>query len=89
MSKHLIGYRTAAYKQARAMLRCYGATAKSAHAVALRSSWSFGLLFNRHALWLGVHYSSHTKRWCINLLPTLTVWVRRPGGQEPEGVPCP
>lgn len=45
--------------------------------------WSYGLLFNPHAWWLGVHYSSYNRRYCINLLPCLTVWVSLPGGNEP------
>lgn len=45
--------------------------------------WSCGLLFNKHAWWVGVHYSTFTRRACINLVPWLTVWVRLPGGKEP------
>ena len=45
--------------------------------------WSAGLLFNPHAWWLGIHYSPYNKRYCINLVPCLTVWVRLSGGKEP------
>ncbi len=42
-----------------------------------------GALFQPRALWVGAHYSRHNRRWCINLLPCLTVWVTLPGGKEP------
>lgn len=43
----------------------------------------FGLLLNRHALWIGAHYSSYHKRLCVNLLPGVTLWWAKPGGQLP------
>lgn len=42
-----------------------------------------GLLFNKDAFWIGVHYSPHNKRFCINLLPFITFWVMLKGGKEP------
>lgn len=45
--------------------------------------YRFGLLFNSSSLWVGVHYSDYTRRFCINLLPCLTVWITRPGGKVP------
>lgn len=42
-----------------------------------------GVLFNPKALWIGGHYSKHHKRWCINILPCLTVWWTKPGGYLP------
>lgn len=45
--------------------------------------WAWGLLFNPYALWVGSHYSKHHKRYCINLIPGLTLWVTKRGGQEP------
>lgn len=44
---------------------------------------SFGVLVNPKALWIGGHYSEHHKRWCINILPCLTVWWAKPGGYLP------
>lgn len=43
-----------------------------------------GLLFNLPSLWVGVHYSQYNQRYCINIVPTLTVWVALPGGNVPE-----
>ena len=48
-----------------------------------RPVWSAGVLYNPHAWWLGVHYSPACHRWCINILPCLTLWVRGFGGNEP------
>lgn len=42
-----------------------------------------GVLFNPKALWVGAHYGEHHKRWCINILPCLTVWWTKPGGYLP------
>lgn len=47
------------------------------------SSWSCGYLFNKHSTWIGVHYSPHNKRWCINLIPCFTFWITKPGGNTP------
>lgn len=44
---------------------------------------AIGLLFNPCALWVGAHYSKHQRRWCINLVPMLTVWLTLRGGTEP------
>ena len=48
-----------------------------------KRAWSMGLLWSPHTMWVGSHYSPHNKRYCINLVPCLTVWVRLPGGKEP------
>ena len=44
----------------------------------------FGFKFQLGAVWLGVHYSPYNKRFCINFIPCLTVWVCLPGGKTPE-----
>lgn len=43
----------------------------------------FGLLLNASALWVGAHYSPAHKRWCVNILPCVTVWWAKPGGKLP------
>lgn len=49
-----------------------------------RCGWgAVGILFNSKALWVGAHYGEHHKRWCINILPCLTVWWAKPGGYLP------
>lgn len=42
-----------------------------------------GLLYSPNAAWVGIHYSAHNKRLCMNLFPFLTLWWVRPGGQLP------
>lgn len=42
-----------------------------------------GRLFNKNAWWIGVHYSPKNRRWCINLLPCMTLWIIREGGTIP------
>ena len=42
-----------------------------------------GLLFNKAAWWVGVHYSPYNQRFCINVIPWLTIWVTRSGGTVP------
>lgn len=48
-----------------------------------RKRWRFGLLIRKESCWVGVHYSPYNKRWCINVLPFVTVWVCKPGGNVP------
>jgi len=45
--------------------------------------WRFGYLIRKESAWVGVHYSPHNKRWCINLIPFVTFWITKPGGNVP------
>ncbi|UYA98955.1 hypothetical protein IVIADoCa9_19 [Xanthomonas phage vB_Xar_IVIA-DoCa9] len=45
--------------------------------------WKCGWLVNKGSVWMGVHYSKHNLRWCINLIPCVTVWITKPGGKTP------
>lgn len=42
-----------------------------------------GMLFRLGSAWIGVHYSSYNRRFCINPLPFVTVWVCLRGGKVP------
>lgn len=42
-----------------------------------------GILFRLGSAWIGAHYSPFNRRWCINLVPFVTVWVTLPGGLAP------
>lgn len=44
-----------------------------------------GCLFQRGGWWVGVHYSTYNRRFCINIVPCFTVWVMLAGGQPPHG----
>jgi hypothetical protein len=43
-----------------------------------------GFLFQLGGVWIGAPYSRRNRRWCINLLPCLTLWVTLPGGNTPR-----
>lgn len=43
----------------------------------------FGLLFRLGSAWVGVHYSPHNRRYCINLIPFVTFWITLKGGKTP------
>lgn len=42
-----------------------------------------GLIVRLGSAWVGVHWSPYNRRFCINLLPCVTVWIALPGGKEP------
>jgi hypothetical protein len=42
-----------------------------------------GVLFRIGSLWIGAHYSPYERRWCINFVPCLTLWVCLKGGRPP------
>lgn len=42
-----------------------------------------GILFRIGSLWIGAHYSPHNRRWCINVLPCVTLWITLKGGNTP------
>ena len=46
----------------------------------MRAGWHI----NGGAVWIGAHWSPHNRRWCINLLPCITLWIALPGGQVPD-----
>jgi hypothetical protein len=37
-----------------------------------------GILFRLESPWIGAHYSNFNKRWCINLIPFLTIYIGNP-----------
>lgn len=43
-----------------------------------------GVLFQPLALWVGAHYSPYNRRWCINIVPCVTIWIAREGGNPPQ-----
>lgn len=45
----------------------------------------WGLKFQLGGAWIGAHYSPYNRRWCINLIPCVTVWVTLKGGKVPHG----
>jgi hypothetical protein len=43
-----------------------------------------GLLFRLPSFWVGLHYSSFDRRFCVNPLPCVTFWLTLPGGHIPR-----
>ena len=37
----------------------------------------------RGSAWIGAHWSPYNRRWCINVLPCVTLWVALSGGRAP------
>lgn len=42
-----------------------------------------GLLVRWSSLWVGLHWSSYNRCFCLNLVPCVTVWLVLPGGTVP------
>lgn len=57
--------------------------ARAAYERASKARTRWGLLFRLSSLWIGVHYSPFNRRWCINLVPCVTLWIALPGGNTP------
>lgn len=49
----------------------------------LQNPPSWGVLFRLSSLWIGVHYSPYNRRFCINLIPCVTLWITKAGGYRP------
>lgn len=43
-----------------------------------------GALFQLGGVWIGCHYSEYNRRFCINIIPCVTIWVIKKGGKIPE-----
>lgn len=40
----------------------------------------FGILFRKESFWIGLHYSKACKRFCLNLIPCITIWFIKKDG---------
>jgi len=47
-------------------------------------TYKVGILFRLQSFWIGIHYSKSCKRWCINLIPCITLWITKPDGYIPN-----
>ena len=43
-----------------------------------------GILIRKESFWIGLHYSKFNKRYCLNILPGVTIWWVKKGGNEPD-----
>ncbi len=48
---------------------------------------TYGVLVRKESLWIGAHYSPTERRWCINLLPCITIFIVFAGGNLPRQKP--
>lgn len=44
----------------------------------------WGLLVRKESIWIGGHYSPYNRRWCINVIPFVTLWITLKGGKVPH-----
>lgn len=42
-----------------------------------------GVLLRLGSAWIGVHWSPYNRRFCINLVPFVTIWITLKGGNVP------
>lgn len=42
-----------------------------------------GILLRWGSLWVGAHWSAANRRWCVNLVPCVTLWFTLPVGRVP------
>lgn len=47
-------------------------------------TYKVGILFRLASFWIGIHYSKSCKRWCINLVPCVTLYICKPDGHIPN-----
>lgn len=40
----------------------------------------YGFLFRIQSFWIGLHYSKHCKRYCLNIIPCCTLWWTKRDG---------
>lgn len=46
------------------------------------------VIFRKGSLWIGAHWSPKNRRWCINLLPCVTIRVVLKGGTFEDAAAC-
>ena len=49
--------------------------------------YTIGMQCRLHSFWVGVHYSPYNLRYCVNLVPFITIWLVLPGGCVPHPLP--
>lgn len=42
-----------------------------------------GVIVRAGSMWVGLHYSKANRRYCINIVPCVTIWIVRKGGVVP------
>jgi len=39
-----------------------------------------GIIIRKESFWIGLHYSKACKRYCLNIIPCVTIWWIKKGG---------
>ncbi len=43
-----------------------------------------GIIIRLKSFWIGCHYSDYNKRYCLNILPCITIWWISKTGNSPD-----
>jgi hypothetical protein len=46
------------------------------------------IIFRKGSLWVGAHWSPKNRRWCVNLLPCVTIRIVLEGGTFEDRAVC-
>lgn len=46
----------------------------------------WGVLLRKESAWIGCHYSEYNKRYCLNIVPCVTIWWIKQGGKTPSKI---
>lgn len=52
--------------------------------IALIFGDKYGMIIRLKSFWIGVHYSDYNKRYCINIIPCITIWWTKKHGRAPS-----
>jgi hypothetical protein len=44
---------------------------------------NWGIIIRPKSFWVGLHYSDYCRRFCLNIIPGVTLWWTREGGHAP------
>jgi hypothetical protein len=48
--------------------------------------YQVGLIIRLSSFWIGLHYSEYNRRYCLNLIPGITLWWIKKGGNPLQNV---
>lgn len=46
----------------------------------------YGIIFRLKSFWIGLHYSHYNKRFCLNVIPCITIWWTLKNGKIPNKI---
>lgn len=54
--------------------------------IELKYNIKWGVIIRWKSFWIGCHYSDYNKRYCLNILPCITVWWIKNEGNQPSKI---